>query len=190
MSASFKVNVNGLKNLSKKFGNAAVRAEIENIAREKAVAGLIGQAINDNFDKQGPGWKPTRRGGDILKKTGLLRASVTTPSAEGNIYFVKGTTIEWGTSLEYASIHQNGGTIVPKNAKALFIPLSPKGEKVGPRKKDDRKGVKLKYGKDFVLAKSVTIPARPFLTISAFWLKEIKAYVDGRVREILDKRVK
>ena len=48
---------------------------------------------------------------------------------------------EWGTNLIYARIHQLGGTIVPREADALRFML----------------------GADVVTAKSVTIPARPYM---------------------------
>ncbi len=47
----------------------------------------------------------------------------------------------WGSNLIYARIHQLGGTIVPKQADALRFML----------------------GEEMVTAKSVTIPARPYL---------------------------
>lgn len=50
-------------------------------------------------------------------------------------------TAAWGSNLVYARIHQLGGTIVPRNAGALQFTL----------------------GEETVLAKSVTIPARPYL---------------------------
>lgn len=50
-------------------------------------------------------------------------------------------TAAWGSNLVYARIHQLGGTIVPKNADALRFTL----------------------GEETVTAKSVTIPARPYL---------------------------
>lgn len=53
----------------------------------------------------------------------------------------------WGTQdVAYALIHELGGTIVPKSAKALAVPL-PDGE--------------------LALVQSVTIPARPYLRPAA-----------------------
>ena len=56
--------------------------------------------------------------------------------------------------VPYARIHEFGGVIRPKKAKALFVPL--------------RRGVVagmpgLVHGVDFVLAKKVTIPQRSYL---------------------------
>ena len=52
---------------------------------------------------------------------------------------------EWGVNRIYAAIHQFGGTIRPKNSKALRFALA---------------------GGGFATVKSVTMPARPFLGLS------------------------
>jgi phage gpG-like protein len=58
----------------------------------------------------------------------------------------------------YARIHEFGGVIKPKKAKMLFIPI--------------KRGVKkwskgMKFGVDYVLAKQVIIPKRPYLRPAA-----------------------
>lgn len=52
---------------------------------------------------------------------------------------------EWGSNRVYAAIHQFGGTIKPKSAKALHFQIP---------------------GLGWVTRKQVTMPARPFLGIS------------------------
>ncbi len=54
------------------------------------------------------------------------------------------SSVEIGSSLPYARIHQLGGEIRPKNAKALLVPLGDGG---------------------FLQLKKVTIPARPYLVL-------------------------
>lgn len=191
MGASFKVDTKILDQIASRFDDASVKAQIYDLPRQKAVAAMIGQAIATNFDQNGPGWKETRRGGQILRKTGLLMKSATTPGATGNVYNVDRTMITWGTNLHYARIHQRGGVIVPKKAKALFIPLSKKGEAAGPEKDPAvRAKNKLKYGKDFILLKKVVIPARPFLKLSNFWKMEIQEWMYRRMKSIITKRLK
>lgn len=93
----------------------------------------------------GAPWQPNAEGTPILNKTGqhLLRSLAWTASAE---------EAEWGSKgWEYAHVHQNGAVIVPKDAKALFFSVGGKP----------------------VTAKKVTIPARPFLGISAENEREI-----------------
>jgi phage gpG-like protein len=79
------------------------------------------------------------------------------------------------TGVKYARIHQYGGWIKPKNAKALTIPISKQAQGKLPWKSlflhktkkgaflSDRKGNKLVN--HFVLKKAVYIPARPFLVV-------------------------
>lgn len=81
-------------------------------------------------------YKKMKRNARILTESGRLRDSIS--SSPGNDY------VRVGTNVIYAAIHQFGGTIVPKNASHLVFRLAT--------------GV--------VLAKSVTLPARPYLGIS------------------------
>lgn len=189
VSASFKVNVDPLVQLAQRIGDSSVREAIKNVPRERAVAALIGQAIADNFDQSGPGWAPLAiRKGKPLQKTGLLKQSVTTPGSQFNIYKVNGSTISWGTKLLYAGIHNKGGTISPKNAKALFIPLTKKAEQVGPLKnKAAQKKSGLKVGVDFAFAKSVTVPKREFLKLRPEWKKRLASYMVSRYEAIIRK---
>lgn len=86
----------------------------------------------------GTPWKPNLAGTSILVATGQnLLASVGFTS--------DADTAEWGAAWEFAHIHQEGATITPKTAQAL----------------------QFKLGGRTVHAKSVTIPARPFVGLSA-----------------------
>lgn len=133
-------------------------------------------------------WDKSRRAtetsGQTMRHKGELMRSIT--------HVVRGNTVEIGTNLEYARIHQYGGTITPKRAKALTVPVHVKA--YGKRAADfpdlvyiPRRGagkdailamVKARKGKGgslmragaqiipyFVLKRSVKIPARPFLQI-------------------------
>ncbi|MDG3580414.1 phage virion morphogenesis protein [Rhizobium sp. YJ-22] len=98
-------------------------------------------------EKTGPdgqAWPPNLQGTPILVETGqhLLYSIAWTASA---------TEAEWGSTWEYAHVHQAGMTIKPKNGKALQFQL----------------------GGKFVMAKSVTIPARPFVGLSEANRQEI-----------------
>lgn len=85
----------------------------------------------------GTPWKPNHAGTPILVATGqhLLSSLIWTASA---------TDAEWGATWEYAHVHQDGMTIVPKNAEKLVFQM----------------------GGRTVFAKEVTIPARPFVGLS------------------------
>jgi phage virion morphogenesis protein len=108
-------------------------------------AGLVA-AADERFSKQtdpwGRAWAPLspayaamKRNTRILTERGHLVAS---------LHFVAGERqVAYGSNLVYAAIHLFGGTIKPKNAKALVFRL----------------------GDRLVHAHSVLIPARPYLGI-------------------------
>jgi hypothetical protein len=111
---------------------------------------------------------------------------------KGNIYELKVTdaALELTTGISYDlipywRIHELGGTIVPKRAKALTIPVTEEADKAlraagsaraldlvfRPRRKTSKPNVIGVLGKEvsgafqvwFVLASRVTIPARPYI---------------------------
>lgn len=153
------------------------------------------------FDAGGdpPGsWPPTRRGGTILRDTGLFARSV-------HFRVLDERSVAVGSNRPGANIHQFGGTIRPVKAKALAIPLP--GIKGRPREFEDTfvrsakldedggKGKRLGIifqrigpGKGqvrplFVLMSSVDIPARPFVGYGEYerrWLPAaIRKHLSG-----------
>ncbi|HEY1505749.1 MAG TPA: phage virion morphogenesis protein [Stellaceae bacterium] len=78
-----------------------------------------------------------KRGPGILRESGQLMGSL--------VYQVTANQLAWGSPKVYAAIHQKGGTIVPRSADALVFRL----------------------GNETVFARKVTIPARPYLGVSA-----------------------
>lgn len=145
----------------------------------KACQIIVVSATTKNFQTgvgpNGQSWPPPKmRAGKPLYDTGVLMASVTASGA-GHTGGTTDTTLTWGTNLEYAQIHQYGGTIVPVNAKALAVPLTSEAKRSGgPRRMGDLHMVwpngkpsgtlRDSSGKaQFALVKSITIPARPFL---------------------------
>lgn len=102
-------------------------------------------ATTDRFDREeapdGTAWDKSIRAreeaGKTLNDQGFLKGLIT--------HNVRGDTVEVGTNLIYGGVHQFGATIRPKNGQALkfFLPGG------------------------LTFAKEVTIPARPYLGISA-----------------------
>lgn len=60
MGSSLSFDSSGIKEITKRFENPAIRQELEGVVRLKSILALIIQAINDNFDKEGPGWAPLK----------------------------------------------------------------------------------------------------------------------------------
>ena len=94
----------------------------------------IQQGFEAGVSPYGQKWAPLKhRSGKPLLDNGHLQKSIS--------YRVVGNTVEIGTNLLYARLHQFGGVIRPKNKTRLFFML-------GERK---------------VFARQVTVPARPFM---------------------------
>lgn len=77
-------------------------------------------------------------GGKILQRRGDLRKSIS-------IGKITASSVEIGSSLPYARIHQLGGEIRPKKKKALLIPVAGR----------------------YLMVKKVKIPARPYLVLQS-----------------------
>lgn len=103
----------------------------------------------------GDAWPPNRAGTPILYRSGALTRSID--------YAVSGETAIVGSGLVYAGIHQRGGTIKPKKAKRLVF----------------------RAGNRTIFARKVTIPARPYLGLSA----ENAEDVIDQVGRFLKKRI-
>ena len=105
-----------------------------------AMAERVIERFDDSVDPEGNPWPVSLRvmtsqgGGKTLVDKALLRNSITSNATEHDV--------EIGTNVIYAAIHQFGGTIRPKSAKALAFNIP---------------------GIGFVQTQAVNIPARPFL---------------------------
>ena len=106
----------------------------------------------------GQSWKVSMRAalqaGQTLRDSGALLGSITYEAGNGIVAI--------GTNMVYARIHQFGGTIKAKNAKALAFRLP---------------------GGGFAKVKAVTLPPRPFLGASdsdqTELLRVLQSHYDG-----------
>ncbi len=129
----------------------------------RAVGAALVEGTQSRFEKgvapDGSGWAPLnpgyaagKRGPGILRESGMrggLMASVTMRAGRDQV--------EVGTNKVYAAIHQFGGTISAKGGGYLSF----------------------RIGDGFARVKSVTIPARPFIGISAEDEAEVAEVVTG-----------
>lgn len=140
MSVSITIDVTGL--------NGALRAlrpifDFEPSELMTAIAALGESQTRRRISEEktapdGTPWLPNTEGTPILVATGQhLLYSIA--------WTASASEAEWGAAWEHAHVHQDGMVIVPKQAKALVFQL----------------------GGKTVAAKSVTIPARPFVGLSA-----------------------
>lgn len=138
---------------------------LQDAARRQAAAEEIGEMLvsstRERFDEgigpDGEKWKPSIRakadGGQTLVDNAVLKNSIG--------YDASPNLVAVGTAVEYAAIHQFGGTIRPKKAKLLVFE--------GGGKK--------------VAAPSVTMPARPFIGISEDDIEEARQILLDHMRE-------
>jgi phage gpG-like protein len=109
-------------------------------------------------------WAPLKfRNGKPLLLRGTLRKSIGPQNdgkrpgrGENSIVETSNGIVKIGTSLAYASIHNQGGKIVAKQAKALKIPIPG-----GKGATDVAKSIRKNEG-SFIFRKSVQIPKRNF----------------------------
>lgn len=126
----------------------------------KRVARMLTASTKERFvdetDPESNKWKKgVKNGGQTLTLSGLLRRSITNKSDD--------KTAEIGTNRIYAGIHQFGGVITAKKAKYLRFKIN---------------------GRE-VFAKSVVIPARPFLGVSETDKEAVKDELNTLLTETL-----
>lgn len=106
-------------------------------------------------------WRPSRRareeGGQTLVDSRLLENSIS--------YRASPHRLDLGTNSRYARVHQFGGTIRPRRARAL----------------------RFQSGGRWYTVKKVVIPARPYLGLSDENVKECGEIVDEAVRKAVER---
>jgi phage virion morphogenesis protein len=142
---------------AQRFFNVLVSVGQNMLPVARAIGVGLVRNTQDRFragrDPDGAAWAPLRpatiemkRGPGILRESAMrggLMASITF-RAEGSF---ANASVQVGTNKIYGAIHQFGGTIRPKNPRGLLLFRDGRGNVWGA-------------------ARSVTIPARPYLGIS------------------------
>ncbi|HEX5276493.1 MAG TPA: phage virion morphogenesis protein [Fluviicoccus sp.] len=153
------------------------------------------ERFRTEIDPNGQRWDPSRRasdqGGKTLTGNGILAGSIT---SDATIEYA-----EWGTNMEYAAIHQFGGVIRPVRAKFLAVPITDAARAVpGPRHfpghltvAQSLKGQWMLLDPDtgevhYLLKKSVEIPARAFLGLSAQNRDEMLTWMNKKLTRLME----
>jgi phage virion morphogenesis protein len=146
------VEITGIESALSRLSEASER--LENPYDLFAAIGAAGvSATRRRFETEtGPGGSPwpmsiraMMQGGRTMTESARLVNSI--------FWAADQRSARWGTNVIYAAIHQTGGTIRAKTAKALFF----------------------RIGGQAVQVQSVTIPPRPFLGIDEDDAAEIEA---------------
>lgn len=159
-----------------------LRIKIEDIGNTKEEVIKTLEQISKDFPKVAE--KITKRflesiRGSIVKDylKGQVLKSVTGKLSSSIRWWLQGTEGYIGSNLIYAAIHEYGGTITPKNVQYLTIPMWKGAANMigGARAVPNAffkvtNGKLMLYGKSkygvmpyYLLLKSVTIPARPYI---------------------------
>lgn len=146
-SIKFKVS-DKFKNASKDE-KAVIRAKIKQAIRDSLIAAQ--SEVKKNII---PGWNIGHRAPRSSAFTGKLNQSITID--ESQIERLRGIL---GANKKYAAIQEFGGEIRAVRAKALFVPLTRLGAKIGPQAGGSPL---LKYGKDFIFRKTVQIKPKGY----------------------------
>jgi len=132
-----------------------MRETEKNFRSQKSPDGSAWSPLADSTQAKRRKWKKSQHSNRTLQDTGTLMNSLINQSHSNAIFRVSQHSVELGTNVPYAGVHQFGGstgafTIKPKNKKALRW---------------------MGVNGHFVFARSVKhpgfqIPARPFLGIN------------------------
>lgn len=144
MASYGNVSLDQLEAHLKKELGAVFTVDTNAIWSKVAVALETGakDCFNSGSDPDGVPWSPLKhsriRGGNKpLLDRGLLRASLTS-NGQYHIHRTTRNTLEWGTNLINAAVHNFGAVIRPKNGKWLVIPASLEAMRAGsPRRFPD-----------------------------------------------------
>lgn len=162
MSAEFRLQSTGALAIERALAGLAARfGDLEELLAPIGVMleGTTRERFENGVAPDGSKWKPSLRvkleGGKTLIKDDILKPSITSQA--------DATSVEVGTNIVYAGVHQFGATIRAKSAKGLRFALP--------------------GGLGFRRVMQVELPARPFLGLSAEDETEILAQVEDYARD-------
>ncbi|MDG6895047.1 phage virion morphogenesis protein [Volucribacter amazonae] len=153
-----ELEVNNDERIAKQLGKAIQGLTNRSPLMQK-LAGTMLSVVQQNFVESGrPKWAGLAyREGKPLIDSGNLQNSIQAKHNHDEAIV--------GTNVLYAALHHFGGTIKPKKVNYL----------------------KFKIGERFVQVKSVTIPARPFLTLTEQDKADLVADMQDYFRSLLSQ---
>lgn len=134
---------------------------LDNIGRRLAASTM--HRFEQGAGPDGVRWKPSARArkqsGQTLVDSGRLRDSIT--------HVVRGDELLVGTNVEYAGIHQFGGTI-RQQARTQVLAFQAAGRLFASRRSTRRRRAgAVRIAIAAIGAREINMPARPFLGLSA-----------------------
>lgn len=211
MGASFKADFGGLRKLKNLFQPAPIKEAFRTVVQDQKIAALIGQAVADNFDQQGPGWAPLKAAtirASVAKKLRKKIANLT----NAEILKHEAAARRFGQDAEPLRMILQKTGLLKKTATIPNFSGSSKDNKKA------KKGVQGYSGKSRVVSGSNiykvqnfniiwgtnlsyalvhqkgspehNIPARPFLKLSKQWEERLFQFVGLRVKSLLKLRLR
>lgn len=173
-------------------GQDAVMGLIDEVLRLTA---RLGERAVTRRIREGKIDPKTNKSGTTLVKRGNLLRSIKARVGTNEVVISAG-----GAGIPHARIHHDGGVIVPRTAQYLAIPLTPKAALYNARDYPGetfiKKGIiwekteKNKIMAVYVLKKSVTMPARPYMYLDDSDMREIEntisEHIQRSVKELTD----
>lgn len=148
-----------LQRVAKRLQRELAKADFKPLLQR--IAGALRESATLRFHQgkapDGSHWKKSRRALETGGQTLILEGRLRDSLAAR----VNAKSLEVGTNVVYGGIHQFGGIIRPKKGRALAVP-----------------GVGFRA--------SVTMPARPYLGISADDEAEIRDITEAWLRKLVD----
>lgn len=207
---SFTVKMDGLKAIIAKLDSPELKDQIENVARHKGIAALIGQAIAENFAKEGPGWAPlksqTIRSSLSKKQRRALKLLTGQEISMRERILKKSTRLYYENKIlaainKKAKLGKSMKSLEPSRAilqrsrllyKTATIPGYSGSGKGGSGSNTYRvEGTNIYWGTSLIYAATHNkgapergIPQREFLLIRAEWMARINEFAVDRILQI------
>lgn len=187
MSASLKIDTKGLQKIIARLDDPSIKAQLENLPQEKAIAAMVGQAIAENFENEGPGWAPLKAATIRQSVSKKLRKHLAAMTDEELLkHEAKARKLGVGPNRK---ILQKTGLL----KKSVTIPnFAGSGKNVVAKNIYRTEGKNLVWGTDLIYAgvhnkglPSKNIPKREFLRIPDQWMRSINDFVIGKVLKIV-----
>lgn len=185
-NASLTIDTRALQRMGRIFSDKSVTQKIDEVRRGRAIAALIGQAIAENFEQEGPGWAPL--------KAATIRRSVTNKKLKKQISEMTDAEI-----LAYeAKARRHGATEIPHRKILQKTGLLKKSASVpgfsgkGGGNIWKVEGTKITFGTNLIYAATHehgdpkrNIPARPFMELKGAGHSRVKDYFIAQCLKIV-----
>lgn len=189
-----KADTSGLRNLAKRLGDPSLQGDLNKIVQQKGIAALVGQAVADNFAKEGPGWAPL--------KAETIRRSVSKRIRKAIAHLTDKQLLRAERKLKASPVGEGHRRILDRTGllkKTATIPGYSGTSKSGLSGSNIMRveGTNLVWGSDLVYAgvhnkgdPSKGIPKREYLVIREEWRRQIYEFAMKRMLMLIRDKLR